>query len=147
MVCTCVFLFSTLLMKHNSYARLWQQLKWFFLLCFAAYRWIVANGPNFIKTFILTYDFLCRLGHRVKRMEFLSACFTCIAFCLKCWVMALFEIDKFQISFSTSKGALFSAFLFSLSLFFSLFSAMLNSSILLNFMSTMMSSGSKFRCF
>ena len=117
MACTSAFRFCTLLMKYDSYARLWQQLKWFFLLCFAAYRWIVANGPNFIKTFILTYDFLCRLAHRVKKIEFLSACFTCIAFCLECWAMAF---EKFQISFSASEGALFS-FLFLFVFFFSVF--------------------------
>ena len=54
-------------------------------------------------------------------MEFLSTCFTCIASCLKCEVMALFEIDKFQIPFSASEGALFFSFSFCLFLFFVLF--------------------------
>ena len=74
-------------------------------------------------------------------MEFLSTCFTCIASCLKCEVMALFEIDEFQIPFSASEGALFFSFpfclfflffvfvfCFVLLFFLSLFYAMLNSS-------------------
>ena len=52
-------------------------------------------------------------------MEFLSACFTCIAFCLKCWATAF---EKFQISFSASEGALFSfLFLFVFVFFLSVF--------------------------
>ena len=59
----------------------------------------------------------------MKKVEFLSTCFICIASCLKCGVLALFEIDTFQIPFSASEGALFffSFGLFILFLFFVLF--------------------------
>ena len=80
---------------------------------------VVANGPNFIKTFTLMYYFLCCLAHCVKKMGFSSTCFICIASCLKCGVMALFEIDKFQVPFSASEGALvFFLFLFACSFCF-----------------------------
>ena len=140
-------------MKYKSYARLWSELRWIFLLDFAAHHCVVANGPNCVKAFILMYDFLCCFAHCVKKVEFLSTCFICIASCLKCGVLALFEIDTFQIPFSASEGALFFfllacsfcfCFLFCFvlfCLFLSLFSAMLNSSNLLNYMPTMIPSG------
>ena len=91
------------------------------------------------------YDFLCCFAHCEKKDGILSACFICIASCLKCEIMALFEIDKSQISYSASEAALFFLLLFFLFLFFSfffpLFSAKLNSSILRNYMHTMMPSG------
>ena len=63
------------------------------------------------------YDFLCCFAHCVKKVEFLSTCFICIASCLKCGVLALFEIDTFQIPFSASEGALFFFFLLVLFVF------------------------------
>ena len=130
--------------------------RWLFLLNFAAHDWVVANGPNFIKTLILMYDFLCCLAHCVKKMEFLSTqVLHMYCFLLKMWGMALFEIDKFQIPFSASEGALLFFFFFLLVLFpfcfcflfcfvfvfLSMFSAMLNSPILLNLIPTLMPRG------
>ena len=91
----------------NEIQKLHQVIICFFLLDFAALNWVVANGPNFIKTFILMYDFLCCFAHCVKKDGILSARFICIASCLKCETMAFFEIDNSQISFSASETALF----------------------------------------
>ena len=95
------------------------------------------------------YDVLCCFAHCVKKNGILRAGFICIASCLKCEIMALFEIDKSQISFSASETALFFCLFvclfFFCSLFFfflfPLFSVKLNSSILRNYMPTMMPSG------
>ena len=106
----------------NEIQKLHQVIICFFLPDFAALNWVVANGPNFIKTFILMYDFLCCFAHCVKKDGILSARFICIASCLKCEIMALFEIDKSQISFSASETALFFRLFCFVFFFFVLFS-------------------------
>ena len=97
----------------------------------------------------------------VKKMEYLRACFKCIASCLNCGVMTYIETDKLQISVTASKiGSqnerllLFLLLLLSLLLFVKVWiylpinflSVMLNTSIL-NFTSSKTPSWTKFLCF